>query len=241
MKGDFRPAKDFRYVEVMVIIMKKYLSKIGLIVGCILLCAAITITAAVVAAPPSGYDPDNAVPANAITLDAVNEYIKSVNAQNEQLCKVQLEDVITTITFSRSLSAEELQAYVEAYDIEIVQLQARGYDKHGNRITFFSRTDKGFEETFRMLNELAESDGVELAGVIGMYALTKSTSLGAIQNDSRTLLVDTSADGYSKSNVAVSGSERNAALVTADSSYAFTNSIAWDAEDLGLVYYEVVK
>lgn len=218
--------------------MKKYFSKITILIGCVLLCMTFTI-AAFAAVVSTKYNPNNVTATNEKTANDINEYIDSINSQNMQLSKTTLDDVITTVTFSRSMSAADLEAYVEAYDIEIVQLQARGYDKYGNRITFFSKTDKGFEETFRMLNELAESDDVEFAGAIGLYALTSATSVTAIQADNRTLLIDTSADQYYNNEKAVSGSERNAAVTAEDVSYIFANSIAWDAEDSGLVYYEV--
>lgn len=224
--------------------MKKHLSKISLIISCILLCATITVTAvsAVASTNSSGtYNPNNASITNLKTTNAIEEYIESIELKNSKLTKVNLEDVMTTITFSKAMTANDIEAYVETYDIEIVQLQARGYDKYGNRITFFSRTDKGFEETFRMLNELAESDDVEFAGAIGMYALANSASVSAMQNDNRTLLVDTSADQYHNNNNTVQGNERNAKSSNEDESPAFTNSIAWDAEDLGIVYYSVAE
>lgn len=158
---------------------------------------------------------------------------------NAELSEVVLDDIMTTITFSKSMNAAELEAYVKAYDINIVQLQARGYDKDGNRITFFSRTDKGLEETFRLLNELANSDEVVLAGAIGVYALTSSSSVRDIQNDKNTLLIDSSADQYYNDDTAVSGYERNATSSPDEEKNSFANSIAWDAEELGLVYYEV--
>jgi len=218
--------------------MKKHFPKISILVGCILLCMTLTITA-FAAVTSARYNPNNVTATNEKTANAMDEYIDSVNAQNMQLSKATLNDVITTITFSRSMTASDLEEYVNAYDIKIVQLQARGYDKYGNRITFFSRTDKGFEETFRMLNELAESDGVEFAGAIGLYALTSSKSVASIQADNRTLLIDTSADQYYNNEKAVSGNERNAAVTTEEVSHIFANSIAWDAEDLGLVQYKV--
>lgn len=158
---------------------------------------------------------------------------------NAELSEVVLDDIMTTITFSKSMNAAELEAYVKAYDINIVQLQARGYDKDGNRITFFSRTDKGLEETFRLLSELANSDEVVLAGAIGVYALTSSSSVRDIQNDKNTLLIDSSADQYYNDDTAVSGYERNATSSPDEEKNSFANSIAWDAEELGLVYYEV--
>ena len=217
--------------------MKKHFHKISIVIGCILLCATLTITAVAAVNHTFSYNPNNTT--NTKNENAIKQYIDSINSMNAELSEVVLDDIMTTITFSKSMNAAELEAYVKAYDINIVQLQARGYDKDGNRITFFSRTDKGLEETFRLLNELANSDEVVLAGAIGVYALTSSSSVRDIQNDKNTLLIDSSADQYYNDDTAVSGYERNATSSPDEEKNSFANSIAWDAEELGLVYYEV--
>lgn len=219
--------------------MKKYLSKLSFIISCIILCLTLSVTAVAAINYSFNFRSNDITETTAKTKNTINKYIESVNSMNTQLSEVVLDDVMTTITFSKSMDAEELERYVDAYNIEIVQLQARGYDKDGNRITFFSRTDKGLEETFRLLNELANSDEVVLAGAIGMYALTSSSSVSDIQNDKNTLLIDSSADQYYNDNTAVSGYERNAKSTPDEEKRSFANSIAWDAEEFGLVYYEV--
>jgi|GEM_PF-648265 len=219
--------------------MKKHFHKISIVIGCILLCATLTITAVAAVNHTFSYNPNNTSITNTKNENAIKQYIDSINSMNAELSEVVLDDIMTTITFSKSMNAAELEAYVKAYDINIVQLQARGYDKDGNRITFFSRTDKGLEETFRLLSELANSDEVVLAGAIGVYALTSSSSVRDIQNDKNTLLIDSSADQYYNDDTAVSGYERNATSSPDEEKNSFANSIAWDAEELGLVYYEV--
>ena len=89
------------------------------------------------------------------------------------------------------------------------------------------------------MSELANSDEVVLAGAIGVYALTSSSSVRDIQNDKNTLLIDSSADQYYNDDTAVSGYERNSTSSQDEEKNSFANSIAWDAEELGLVYYEV--
>ncbi|MBQ7976970.1 MAG: hypothetical protein IJ300_14895 [Clostridia bacterium] len=219
--------------------MKKYLSKLIFIISCIILCVTLSVPAVAAINYSLNFSSNDITETKVKTKNTINKYIESVNSMNTQLSEVVLDDVVTTITFSKSMDAEELERYVDAYNIEIVQLQARGYDKDGNRITFFSRTDKGLEETFRLLNELANSDEVVLAGAIGMYALTSSSSVSDIQNDNNTLLIDSSADQYHNDNTAVSGYERNVTSSPDEEKTSFANSIAWDAEELGLVYYEV--
>ena len=150
-----------------------------------------------------------------------------------------LDDVITTITFSKAMSANDLKQYIDSYDIEIVQLQARGFDTSGNRVTFFSRTDKGLDETFRILEQQAQSSGADFAGAIGMYALTSSDKVTAIQNDANTFLVDTSTDEqYRKSTTTIFGTKKDTTLSDDKVERVFSHSVAWDAEELGLVDYK---
>lgn len=169
--------------------------------------------------------------------DQLRSYIGNAEEKGAALAKESLEDVITTITFREALTAENLQAYVESYSIDIVQIQARGFDSEGNRITFFSRTDKGIEETYAILNELADSDGVQLTGIIGMYALIDSSAIDQIQKDRYTLVADTSADAFFSGKKSVSGNQRNYEQYKDSVSKVFPQSVAWEAEDIGLVDY----
>ena len=216
--------------------MKKRFLKTIFVLFCILICTTLTTTADNIS---NKYNPDNAAVTNFTTDSTVNMYINSVNEQNSELIKTDAEDIITTITFSESMSADELTVYINNYKIEAVQLQARGYDKYGNRITFFSKTELGIDATFEMLANMANDDDIEFAGVIGMYALTDSTYINAIQNDEKTFLIDTSAnEQYNES--FISTFQINAGTTTESTKRNFVNSIAWDAEDLGLVSYEVL-
>lgn len=173
---------------------------------------------------------------NAAT-NKLSGYVTEVGKMNQELSKQSIDNVITTITFSEALSNATLQEYVEKYDIRIVQLQARGFDADGNRITFFSRTDKGIDETYRMLNELAAGDGIDFVGVIGMYALTDAENIGIIQADRYTFLADTTGDAFFTGNQSTNGIQRNTAKYGDAVSKAFPQSVAWDAEELELVDY----
>lgn len=222
--------------------MKTFFSKkINVITSVIVLCIIIAIAVVTVSGDTLKYNPNNATATNLQTQSAMQDYISTVNSQNAQL-SANLDDVVTTITFSKAMSATDIEQYVNTYDIEIVQLQARGYDASGNRITFFSRTDKGLDETFKLLEEQAKASNTNFAGAIGMYALTSSDKVTAIQNDSNTFLVDTSTDEqYRKSTTTIFGTKKDTTISNDEVERVFSHSVAWDAEDLGLVDYKVAE
>lgn len=203
-----------------------------LLIGAITLCIVISMSVAVAAATNT-----EDLVESGLSVGKLQSYVTDAEEMNEILSAESLEDVLTTITFSEALSSDILQEYVETYNIEIVQIQARGFDTDGNRITFFSRTDKGIEETFEILADLAASDGVELSGVIGMYALIDSQTIQLIQADQYTYLADTSGDAFFSGNQNTYGIQRNTEEYGNTVSKAFPQSVAWEAEDLGLVDY----
>lgn len=219
--------------------MKKFFSKkINIIVSAIILCIVIAVAVVTVSGDTLKYNPNNATATNLQTKSAMQDYINTVKSQNAKL-SADLDDVITTITFSKAMSANDLKQYIDSYDIEIVQLQARGFDTSGNRVTFFSRTDKGLDETFRILEQQAQSAGADFAGAIGMYALTSSDKVTAIQNDANTFLVDTSTDEqYRKSTTTILGTKKDTTISDDKVERVFSHSVAWDAEELGLVDYK---
>lgn len=206
-------------------------------VFCILTCATLSISANEAF---EKYNPDCADVTNFTTYNTINVYINSVNAQNTKLAETDFKDIATTITFSESMSDEELERYINSYNIEAVQLQARGYDKDGNRITFFSKTDMGIKMTFQLLKNMAKDDNIQFAGVIGMYALTDSAYINAIQNDTKTLLIDTSADKRYENKNSVSTYQTNLEGSIETTRRNFVNSVAWDAENLGIVFYDTI-
>ncbi len=219
--------------------MKNFFSKkINVILSGIIICIIIAIAVVTVSGDTLKYNPNNATATNLQTQSAMQDYISTVNSQNAEL-SANLDDVVTTITFSKAMSAADIEQYVNTYDIEIVQLQARGYDASGNRVTFFSRTDKGLDETFSILEQQAQSSGADFAGAIGMYALTSSDKIADIQKDSNTFLVDTSTDKqYRKSTTTIFGTKKDTTISDNEVKRVFSHSVAWDAEDLGLVDYK---
>lgn len=101
--------------------------------------------------------PEVTIDANADIHDTVllSEYVEKIANDNAVLAEENLNDIITTITFSDYLTFEELEDYTESYNIEIVQLQLRGLMDDGTRVSIFTKTDLGLEETERLIREEA--------------------------------------------------------------------------------------
>ena len=173
------------------------------------------------------------------TSNSIIEYIDSINNFNLKLVTDASKDVVSTITFSKGMSALEMEEYISKYDIDAVQLQARGYDTNGKRITFFSRTDIGIKNALQTLETMANSSNVKYAGVIGMYAFVNSEYIDDIQSDAKTLLLDTSADEcFNDVKNASTAEQKNDEIIVDSKKQDFVHSIAWDAEDTGIVSYE---
>jgi len=169
------------------------------------------------------------------TQMALNTYAETIDEQNLILAETELNDIISTITFSEYLSFDELEQYAEMYNIDLVQLQLRGLLDDGTRVTIFTRTDKGLEETETLLTDQALDDGVTIVGITGMYALIDSDELIHVMSDTRTYLVDTSGDGYSSENSITDSVQRNSVTSTNSGGFMFPKSLTWELEDLGLL------
>lgn len=105
--------------------MKKYLSKLSFIISCIILCVTLSVPAVAAINYSFNFSSNDITETKVKTKNTINKYIESVNSMNTQLSEVVLDDVVTTITFSKSMDAEELERYVDAYNIEIVQLDRK--------------------------------------------------------------------------------------------------------------------
>ena len=121
-------------------------------------------------------------------------YVADVKSKNMQIAETNLNDVAVTITFGKYLSFLELENYVNKYSIYVANLEARGLAANGERITIFTRTDKGFDETERILLLMAEDSGFNFIGITGMYATADAVSIASIQADEVTYLIDTSCE-----------------------------------------------
>ncbi len=219
--------------------MKKVIKRLLVTFSCILVCAAVIVFAT---SSSERLTTTEITPHEFKTVSEIQNYITAANTQNDQLIDTNLDKVMSTITFSEAITGKELAEFVETYDITIAQIQARGFDKSGNRITFFSRTDKGIIESVSELEKTATRTNIEFAGIIGMYSYVNSEYVKDIQNYEKTLLIDTSSDGFFGGHTSSSTYVRNGIDATGKRENAFTHSIAWKAEDLGLVdYQETIK
>ena len=168
------------------------------------------------------------------SVESVTTYKEQIENGNEALASENINDIITTITYSSPATFDEVAYFAQNYDIRIVQIQARGIAPDGTRITIFSRTDKGFEETEDLLLEQAQADGYELIGVIGIHAMVNSNMLIALQSDSLTYLADTTGDGFFIGATDSSSIERNN-LNEVNVGKLFPQSLYWDLEELGII------
>jgi hypothetical protein len=164
----------------------------------------------------------------------LDDYVASVNSENEAMLDEKLDDVITTITFSEYLSFEELNQYLESYGLQAERLFLRGVEDDGTRVTVFTKTYLGMDKTEEMAKEDAESLGYELVGVTAVYVFADSEQLSNICQDSRTYLADTSGDLYSPQNQLLSGYERNGESVE-DNYDMFPQPLTWDLENAGIL------
>lgn len=171
---------------------------------------------------------------NAAAEAALLSYVDTTVTQSADLAAANLDDIITTITFSQYLSFDEFEAYVTAYNIDVAQLQLRGLMEDGTRVSIFSKTNKGFEETEQLLNQQATDEGFTIVGISGVNALVDSEMLSAVQSDSKTYLADTSADNFSTQNSNPNSATRNA-TEQQDRGGMFPQSLSWKLEDLGLL------
>ena len=176
------------------------------------------------------FTPDAIISVADKSASMIEEYVQDVEQRNEELISNNLENISATITFSDYLSFQEFGEYVEAYGIEILQLQARGMMDDGTRVSIFSRTDKGLEETERLLQNEAVQGSFEFVGITGVNARVSSEELSAINDDSRTYLADTSGNAEPVQNIAMT-----AALGNEVQESWFPQSLAWDLEDIGVL------
>ncbi len=213
--------------------MKKIIKRLSIV----LLCAILIATAGIIALSS---DKDIKI-SDDYRFKAKSEmqgYIDTVNSRNAELVEEGLTNVPATVTFSKAMTKEDLEKFVASYDIDILELQARKYDSNGNRATIMSRVDQGLDETFSLIELMGQSRGGVYVGVIGLNIVTNSETVAEIQKDDDVLLIDTSTDRYHISGrTSRSRNTSNSLFKEEDSGYSFANSLAWQAEDLGLVNY----
>lgn len=111
----------------------------------------------------------------------VEEYVQQVQEHNEEVSLLNLEDIPATITLESNITYTQLSEYIADNNLETVQLQARGIDANGERVTFASKTYKGLFETDQMIKRLAQDNNIEFVGYNAMYVLIDSTQIISVQ------------------------------------------------------------
>ena len=169
-----------------------------------------------------------------VTKTSIAEYVDNVEQMNEPLASEKLNDILTSITFSKYLSFSEFEEFIETHDTDVVQLQLRGLMDDGTRVTIFTVVDKDLQKIKAEIEAEAVTAEYRLIGITGFYALVDSNNLLAVETDNRTYLADTSGDQYFRNKSEQNSVKRNN-LDTNSRAGMFPQTITWDLEDAGLM------
>lgn len=157
--------------------------------------------------------------------EGIQEYKQIITRQNQDLIKSKLDGISSTITFVKPLTYEELIAYIEKYDINPVQIQARAL-QGDTRVTIATKFCADFDVITKSQTEYFP--GSEFVGYTDIYATIDYKNIKAIQDDEYTYLLDSSADNYFSGNDEQDGNERNKDRKGSHYAHALT----WLLEDI---------
>lgn len=144
-------------------------------------------------------------------------------AQPEALSNDNNSRIPATITFSSKLDADALESFCNEYDIIIEQVQGRGIDQYGDRVTVASLVSKGIDQTQAIIQELLENDGVNYCGFISIYAYVTESSISEIENDELTYSIETVM------------AQTTTSISENSIGFEFPHSRAWEMEDSFIV------
>lgn len=148
------------------------------------------------------------------SVKGIEHYKKIVLEKNQKLKDQKVKDIITTVTFVKPMSFEELQTYIQKHKIIPKQLQARALNAN-ERITVAFKPEAGAKGVENVIKQL-ESHNAKFVGFTDIYGIVDSEQLKGLEHDSYSFLVDTSADDY------FTGSDRE-----------FAHALTWLIEDVG--------
>jgi hypothetical protein len=122
--------------------------------------------------------------------------------------RVDLDDVLTTVTFNDPVGSRDVVEFISAYDVtpELIYVygEEAGRDGYVTGGIYFEGGED-IRKIAEMVNE-AEQDikesGVTFIGVLSVIGEVSSRSVGTLQNDRKVYLADVSADEYFGRNVA---------------------------------------
>jgi hypothetical protein len=163
------------------------------------------------------------------SFEGINDYVNAVKKENKDLNSCNYSDIITTITFVKPLTFEELDAYIGKYKITGIQLQVRGLQPDGVRTTLFTGASCDGDNSKTSIAWI-EDNGDSFIGIVGLYALIDSNEIIAVQDDPLTYLADTTNDKYVR--------EIKDYMELVENGGGFVSNIAWYLEDLHIVGYD---
>ncbi|GHV36684.1 hypothetical protein FACS18949_16350 [Clostridia bacterium] len=167
------------------------------------------------------------------TTEGIQAYVVAAHALSATISNTELSGVMTTITFSERLSAEEVFDFAAENNLEIAQIQGRGYDASGTWISLAARADIGLDRMKDSVSEQAEVNEFTFAGYTGINARVNANKLTDIQNSPKVFLADVSGDRYFQGYTQADGTARN--YEDGKRATDYPQSLAWPIEELGLL------
>lgn len=167
------------------------------------------------------------------SAEEVNEFCSRSETESNLLSDSNYDDVMSTITFSRGITAEELQSYIGTHNLEPIKVVGRIIESDGTRGTFASWFDEGISvrDIVNYAQTSTDANGGKIVGFTGLSVLSASENLSTMMKDNLTLCLDTSADNAYRTST-------NGKLGIKPNSKFFPMDIFWQAEDYGLVSTE---
>lgn len=159
--------------------------------------------------------------------DRLLKYSEEIKQANNSLIQQRIKDIPITVTLRDILDIEELENLSIKNGVEMVMVQARGYDSNGDRVTFMSKTHKGLKETDRILREMAIEDNVKFVGYISFFAISDYEVVEKLQENEHVFLVDTSSYSIEQQHARENGK-----------GVCFPHPLSWELESVGAEKYE---
>ena len=149
---------------------------------------------------------------------------------NTQLAKTESTyGIPTTITFNDYLSFDEFSDFCTNMPVDVVKLQLRGLTSSGERVSIFTRTDKGLDETETLIREQLDNESMSFVGITSVYALVPSEYIDSIGEFPSVY----SAESYNSNFHAENGVNENESNTNLSSSFPVPKT--WELEDSGLL------
>lgn len=167
------------------------------------------------------------------TKSGIETYKSNVLKRIDDISSKKIKDINCTITFSEKISLDELKSFVEKYTIDLEFVEVR-YVKDGERSTAGIRFLDDYNQLKCLIESTESEHGVQLQGIVDIYARVDADMLEDVQNDEIVFLTDISGDAVMVGNYNVNQEERNKNYAP-DGLDSFPCALSWDLEDAGIV------